>query len=111
MYAYVTLYPEVVRAGSLRNVLRAAADRAGHGLVVGLTSSPGWRYVAARVESDGHRANAHMALSERCFIVDCGIGDVRMASGSTPDLTAVVETLHSWLRAPGSGNSSRSSPF
>lgn len=34
MHEYVTLYPEVVQAGSLQNALQAVADRAGHGLAV-----------------------------------------------------------------------------
>ncbi|MFF4165225.1 hypothetical protein [Streptomyces sp. NPDC001741] len=46
---YATLYPDVVRAGSLRNALQTVADRAGYDLAVELTASPGWRYVAAKV--------------------------------------------------------------
>jgi hypothetical protein len=41
MDEYATLYPEVVQAGCLRSALQAVADRAGHGLAVELTSSPG----------------------------------------------------------------------
>lgn len=100
MHAYVALYPEVVRAGSLRNALQAVADRAGHGLAVELASSPGWRCVAARVEAGGRWARVLMALGERRFIVDCGTGGVRMACGTTPDLSAVAGALHFWLRAP-----------
>ncbi|MFJ6438278.1 hypothetical protein [Streptomyces sp. NPDC091416] len=95
MQDYVMLYPEVAQAGSLQNALQEVAEDAGHGLVVELTSSPGWRHVAVRVESDSHSAYVLLALDERCFIVDCWAGGVRMASGSTPDLAQVVGALHS----------------
>lgn len=101
MHEYLTLYPEVVQAGSLQNALQVVADRAGYGLAVELTSSPGWRQVAARVEADGHSANVLMAQSERSFVVDCWTNHVRMATGSTPDLSAVVGALNSWLQEPG----------
>ncbi|MFG2903061.1 DUF6193 family natural product biosynthesis protein [Streptomyces zaomyceticus] len=101
LHEYLTWYPDVVRAGSLQNASQAAADRAGYGLVVGLTSSPGWRQVAARVEADGRWANVLMARSERSFAVDCWASDVRMATGTTPDLSAVVGALHAWLRDLG----------
>ncbi|MBC9715148.1 hypothetical protein H9Y04_21590 [Streptomyces sp. TRM66268-LWL] len=101
MHEYLTLYPEVVRAGSLQNALQAEADLAGFGLAVELTSSPGWRQVAARVEADGHSANVLMARSERSFVVDCWNNDVHMATGSTPDLSVLVGALHAWLQDPG----------
>lgn len=97
---YVALYPEVVLAGSLRNALQAVADRAGHGFAVGLTSSPGWRHVAARVGADGRSANVLMGLEQRSFTVDCWTGGVSMASGSTHDLHEVAGALHSWLHGP-----------
>lgn len=100
LHRYVTSYPEVVQAGSLQNALQVMADRAGHGLVVELTSSPGWRHVAARVERDGRWAQALMALSERCLTVDCGADGVPMASGETTDLSEVVGAFHSWLQGP-----------
>ncbi|MFD0369688.1 DUF6193 family natural product biosynthesis protein [Streptomyces sp. NPDC127114] len=103
MHEYVTLYPEVVKAGSLQNALQAVADDAGSGLAVELTSSPGWRRVAACVERDGRRADVLMALGERCFIVDCWTGGVRMASGNTSDLTEASGALHSWLEGPRVG--------
>lgn len=111
MHNYVTLYPEVVQAGSLQNALQAVADDAGHGLAIELTSSPGWRRVAARVESDSHSANVLMALGERCFTVGCWTGGVHMASGSTPDLTEVVGALHSWLEGPRVGELVAQWPF
>ncbi|MFE3687606.1 DUF6193 family natural product biosynthesis protein [Streptomyces sp. NPDC059095] len=101
MHEFVALYPEVVRAGSLQNALQAVADHAGHGLAVELTSSQGWRNVAARVEVDGRSANVLMAASGRSFIVDCWTNGVHMATGSTQDLSAVVGALHSWLRVLG----------
>ncbi|WP_199551034.1 DUF6193 family natural product biosynthesis protein [Streptomyces sp. N35] len=97
---YVTLYPEVVQAGSLQNALQTVADRVGHDLVIELTSSPGWRHVAAEVAADGCSAKVLMALTERDFIVDCWTDGVHMASGSTQDLYAVVGALRSWLRKP-----------
>ena len=100
MQEYATLYPDVVRAGSLQNALRGAADDAGYGFVVELTSSPGWRYVAAQVEAEGRSASALMAQQERCFIVDCWAGGVHMATGRTEDLSHVAGAMDSWLRAP-----------
>ncbi|WP_405901837.1 DUF6193 family natural product biosynthesis protein [Streptomyces sp. NBC_00656] len=100
MQDYVMLYPEVVQAGSLQNALQEVAEDAGHGLVVELTSSPGWRHVAARVKSGSHSAYVLMALDERCFIVDCWTSGVHMTTGSTPDLAQVVGALHSWLERP-----------
>ncbi|MFF9869634.1 DUF6193 family natural product biosynthesis protein [Streptomyces sp. NPDC013953] len=100
LHKYVALYPEVVRAGSLQNALQAVADQAGYGFEVELTSSPGWRHVAARVGADGRSANVLMVLDERSFSVDCWTGGVHMASGSTHDLYEVVGVLHSWLQGP-----------
>ncbi|MFC8898329.1 DUF6193 family natural product biosynthesis protein [Streptomyces cinereoruber] len=101
MHKYLTLYPDVVRAGSLQNALQAVSDRVGHGLAVELTSSPGWHEVAARVEAGDRRANVLMALDVRSFSVDCWTGGVHMAAGDTQDLSAVAGALHSWLRVPG----------
>ncbi|MFE9819946.1 DUF6193 family natural product biosynthesis protein [Streptomyces sp. NBC_00236] len=111
MQNYVTLYPEVVQAGSLQNALQEVADGAGHRLLVELTSSPGWRHVAACVASDSHSAYVLMALDERCFIVDCWTDGVHMASGSTPNLTKVVGALHSWLQRPRVGELIAQWPF
>ncbi|WP_327170082.1 DUF6193 family natural product biosynthesis protein [Streptomyces sp. NBC_01336] len=111
MQDYVMLYPEVVQAGSLQRALQEVADAAGRGLVVELTSSPGWRHVAARVESGSHSACALLALDERCFIVDCWAGAVHMATGSTSDLAQVVGALHSWLERPRVGELIAQWPF
>ncbi|MEU5980383.1 DUF6193 family natural product biosynthesis protein [Streptomyces sp. NPDC047315] len=100
MHKYQMLYPDVVQAGSLQNALQVVADRAGHDLAVELTSSPGWRYVAAQVEADGRRAYALMARDERCFIVDCWTGGVHMATGNTQDLFAVAGAFDFWLQGP-----------
>jgi hypothetical protein len=100
MHEYATLYPEVVQAGSLQNALQGVVDRAGHGLTVELTSSPGWRYVAARVAADGFSANVLMARGERSFSVDCLAGDVRMATGDTDDLSEVAGAMRSRLQGP-----------
>jgi hypothetical protein len=100
MHEFVTLYPEVVQAGSLQNALQSVADRAGHRLAVELTSSPGWRHVAAQVGANGRSANVVMSLGERSFSVDCWTGGVRMASGSSQDLCEVAGGLHSWLLGP-----------
>lgn len=101
MHEYATLYPDVVPEGSLQNALQAVADREGLGLAVELTSSPGWRFVAARVEADGRSANIHMISGEqRCFVVDCWTGGVRFATGDTQDLSKVVGALHAWLQGP-----------
>ncbi|MFE1291199.1 DUF6193 family natural product biosynthesis protein [Streptomyces sp. NPDC058751] len=100
MHEYTTLYPEVVRAGSLRNALREEAGRAGYGFEVELTSSPGWRHVAARAEEQGRSANVLMALRERGFSVDCWAGEVHMATGWAEDLSQVAGAVDTWLRAP-----------
>ncbi|MEU8677607.1 DUF6193 family natural product biosynthesis protein [Streptomyces sp. NPDC048560] len=101
MSAYVTLYPEIVQAGSLQNALQAEADRSGRRLAVELTASPGWRHEAARVEADGRSAHVHMGLTERSFSVDCWTSGVHMASGDTQNLSEAVGALHSWLQGPG----------
>lgn len=98
MRSYTPLYPDVVRAGSLRNALQDVADRAGYGLDVELTTSPGWRYVAAKVAAGGRSANVLMALDVRSFAVGCWAGTVHMADGSTDDLPEVAGALHAWLR-------------
>jgi hypothetical protein len=41
-----------------------------------------------------------MARQERCFIMDCWAGSVRMATGETDDLSAVADAMHFWMRAP-----------
>ncbi|MEU9127575.1 DUF6193 family natural product biosynthesis protein [Kitasatospora sp. NPDC048540] len=98
LYGYATLYPDVVGAGSLQNALQAVADRAGGGLAVELTSSPGWRHVAAKVEADGRSAHVLMACGVRSLIVDCWAHGIRMASGSTQDLSEAVGAMRSWHR-------------
>ncbi|MFD7876037.1 DUF6193 family natural product biosynthesis protein [Streptomyces sp. NPDC059766] len=97
---FATLYPEVAQAGSLQRALQAAVDRAGYGFVVELTSSPGWRRVAARAAAGGRSMNVLMAEQERCFILDCWTDEVHMATGSTEDLAQVAGAMDSWLRAP-----------
>ncbi|WP_152627298.1 DUF6193 family natural product biosynthesis protein [Streptacidiphilus melanogenes] len=96
LHAYATLYPEVVRAGSLQNALQLVIDRSGLGLTVELTSSPGWRYVAAKVEVDGRSATVLMASNGRNFSVDCWAQGVHMASGSSQALSEVAGAMHSW---------------
>ncbi|GAA1122144.1 DUF6193 family natural product biosynthesis protein [Kitasatospora arboriphila] len=98
MREYMTLYPEVVRAGSLQNALQTVADRAGYGLPIELTSSPGRRYVAAKAEADGRSTNVLMAISERKFLVNCWAQDIHTASGSTQDLSEVADVMHSWIQ-------------
>lgn len=100
MGEYATVYPEVVQAGCLRSALQAVADRAGHGLAVELTSSPGWRHVAARVEAEGRSVNVLMASRTRSFSVDCWTGGIHMASGSTRTLSEIAGAMHSWLQGP-----------
>lgn len=111
MNDYVTLYPEVVWAGSLQNALQAVADRAGHGLAVELTSSPGWRYVAAQAEAEGRSTNVVMASRVRSFSVDCWAGGVYMACGRTEELAEVAGAMHTWLRGPGVGELVAQWPF
>lgn len=100
MHEYATHYPEVVQAGSLQNALQDVVDRAGYGLTVELTSSPGWRLVAATVAAGGRSANVLMTLHGRGFSVDCWTGQVHMASGLTEDLAEVAGAMHAWLRVP-----------
>ncbi|MGW4692481.1 DUF6193 family natural product biosynthesis protein [Kitasatospora cineracea] len=96
LHEYAALYPEVASAGSLRNALQAVADRAGLGLTVEPTSSPGWRYVAAEVEADGRSTNVLMASSERKFSVNCWAYGVHRPSGSSQDLSEVAGAMRSW---------------
>lgn len=103
MHEYANLYPDVVRAGSLLNALQAEVDRAGCGLTVELTSSPGWRRVAAEVALGDRSANVLMAQRERAFSVDCWAGAVHMATGRSGDLSEVAGALHSWLKVPRVG--------
>jgi hypothetical protein len=77
------------------------AHRAGRELPLELTSSPGWRYVAAKVEADGRSANVLMASSERNFLVDCWARGIHMASGGTQDLSEAAGAMGSWLQGPG----------
>jgi hypothetical protein len=98
MRAYAALYPEVARAGSLRNALQAVVDRAGHDLTVEPTSSPGWRYVAARVAVRGRSAEVLMAQQTRAFSVDCWADGVHMATGDTADLSEAAGMMRSWVR-------------
>jgi hypothetical protein len=94
------LYPDVVRAGSLRSALQGAVDRTGHRFVVELRPPPSWRHVAAQVRGGGRSAGVLMARQERCFIMDCWAGSVRMATGETDDLSEVADAMHFWMRAP-----------
>ncbi|MFL6078136.1 MAG: DUF6193 family natural product biosynthesis protein [Mycobacteriales bacterium] len=97
---YAAHYPEVVNSGSLLKALQAVADHAGYALTVELTSSPGWRRVAAQVSAGDRSANVVMALRERSFSVECWAAGVHMATGTTGDLLEVAGAMHSWLRVP-----------
>ncbi|MGW4937104.1 DUF6193 family natural product biosynthesis protein [Streptomyces sp. NPDC004166] len=97
---YAPLYPEVVGSGSLVNALQAVADRVGYALTVELTSSPGWRRVAAQVSFEDRSATVLMARHERSFSVDCWAGGVHMATGLSSDLSEIAGALHAWLRVP-----------
>ncbi|MEU6339707.1 DUF6193 family natural product biosynthesis protein [Streptomyces sp. NPDC046977] len=98
---YAELYPEVVEAGSLQSAIQTAVDREGLALAVELTSSPGWRYVAAMTEADDRSANVLMADGARTFMVDCWADGVHMASGSTQNLAQVAGALHTWIQGAG----------
>ncbi|MFJ8623931.1 DUF6193 family natural product biosynthesis protein [Kitasatospora sp. NPDC093550] len=99
---YATLYPEVVHAGSLRDALQTAADRAGHALAVEPTSAPGWRHVAAQVEADGRTATVLMLRGdERDFRVTCRAHDIGMATGSVQDLSRAAGAVHTWIQGAG----------
>ncbi|MFC1435518.1 DUF6193 family natural product biosynthesis protein [Streptacidiphilus sp. N1-3] len=98
MHKYATLYPEVVEAGSLQNALQRVVDCAGRGLTVELTSSPGWRYVAAKMEAGDRSANVLMASGERRLLVDCWAHGVHMASGSAQELSEVAGALRAWVQ-------------
>ncbi|MEU4098373.1 DUF6193 family natural product biosynthesis protein [Streptomyces sp. NPDC026673] len=98
LHMYATLYPEVVEAGSLQNALQTTVDREGRALTVELTSSPGWRYVAAKMEANDRSANVLMASGERKFLVDCWAHEVHMASGSAQDLAEVAGALRTWIQ-------------
>ncbi|MGW0859772.1 DUF6193 family natural product biosynthesis protein [Streptomyces sp. NPDC002690] len=98
LYAYAAHCPDVVGAGSPRNALQAVADRARSGLWYGLTSSPGWRHVAAEVVADGRGATVLLVgADERTFVVDCWARGIHMATGRTHDLAAVVGATGSWM--------------
>ncbi|MFB7911929.1 DUF6193 family natural product biosynthesis protein [Kitasatospora sp. NPDC056076] len=108
--AYAALYPEVAAAGSVRDALQAAADRAGLELAVELTSSPGWRYVAAKAETEtetGAEADGRSATviiprgEERVFLVDCWLGGIHMATGGALELADVAAVFHAWVRGSG----------
>ncbi|MFD8291042.1 DUF6193 family natural product biosynthesis protein [Streptomyces lavendulae] len=98
---YAPLYPDVVRAGSLRGALRAEADRAGYGLVIGTYRVPSWQRVAARVgDEGGHRwANVTMDVRLRSFRIGFRADDTaRTVRGGTADLAEAVGVLRCWIR-------------
>ncbi|MFB7180045.1 DUF6193 family natural product biosynthesis protein [Streptomyces sp. NPDC056257] len=96
--AYAESYPEIVRAGSLRNALQAAADRAGPGLTIELMPPPGWRHVVARARSGDRCVIVSMTLGRRSFSVDCRDDGARTAHGGTTDLSEAADATRSWLR-------------
>ncbi|MFJ9776745.1 DUF6193 family natural product biosynthesis protein [Kitasatospora sp. NPDC101157] len=100
LHEYAQLYPEVARAGSVRDALQAAADRAGHELTVELTSSPGWRHVAAKAETGARLATVSMLRArERTFALNCWTNGIHMASGSAQGLAEIAGAMHAWVRA------------
>ncbi|WP_030715926.1 DUF6193 family natural product biosynthesis protein [Streptomyces sp. NRRL F-2580] len=109
--AYAEFYPEIVRAGSLRHALQAAADRAGLGLTIGLMPPPGWRHVVARARSGDRSVIVSMTLGRRSFSVNCRDDGARMAHGSTTDLSEAVGATYSWLRGQGASGLVTQWPF
>ncbi|MEV7525082.1 DUF6193 family natural product biosynthesis protein [Streptomyces sp. NPDC091371] len=97
LFRYAEFYPEVVRAGSLRRVLQAAADRAGGGLAVELLTPPAWRHVVARARADSRDVIVAMTLGRRSFAVDCRAEGSSMARGGSADLDDAAGALRSWL--------------
>ncbi|MER6197440.1 DUF6193 family natural product biosynthesis protein [Streptomyces sp. NPDC001586] len=95
--AYAEFYPDVVRAGSLRQALQAAADRAGHALTIGLMPPPGWRHTVARARSGDRSVIVSMTLGRRSFAVNCRTDGARTAHGNTTDLSEAAGATHSWL--------------
>ncbi|MFJ3723799.1 DUF6193 family natural product biosynthesis protein [Streptomyces sp. NPDC090045] len=96
--AYAEFYPEIVRAGSLRHALQAAADRAGCGLAIELMPPPRWRHVLARARSGNRSVIVSMTLGRRSFAVNCRTDGAPVARGGTADLSEAAGALHSWLR-------------
>ncbi|MDX3533034.1 DUF6193 family natural product biosynthesis protein [Streptomyces sp. MB09-01] len=104
LHAYAEFYPEVLRAGSLRHALQAAADRAGYGLTIELMPPPRWRHIVARARSGNRSVIVSMTLGRRSFSVDCRADGARTAHGGTAELSEAAGALHSWLqglRVPG----------
>ncbi|WP_404962160.1 DUF6193 family natural product biosynthesis protein [Streptomyces sp. 147326] len=96
--AYAEFYPEVVRAGSLRHALQAAADRAGCGLAIELMPPPRWRHAVARARSGNRSVVVSMTLGRRSFSVNCRADGAHMARGGTAELSEAAGALHSWLQ-------------
>ncbi|WP_405940911.1 DUF6193 family natural product biosynthesis protein [Streptomyces sp. NBC_00207] len=96
--AYAEFYPEVVRAGSLRHALQAAADRAGYGLTIELMPPRRWRHVVARARTGNRSVIVSMTLGRRSFAVNCRADGAPMARGATADLSEAAGALHSWLQ-------------
>ncbi|WP_416874569.1 DUF6193 family natural product biosynthesis protein [Kitasatospora sp. SC0581] len=93
---YAAHYPDVARAGSLLNALRAQADRAGLRLGGEPAAEPGRRRTAARVTTGDRLTRVGMTARERSFDVSCWVGGVHLATGSTGDLAEAAGAVATW---------------
>jgi hypothetical protein len=90
------LYPDIAQAGDLRRALQDHFDAASLACRAHHVSSPGWRYVAAKVTSIERDADVVMGIRERVFSLQFWARGVRMARGTTAELSAAAAAMHAW---------------
>jgi hypothetical protein len=90
------LYPDIAAAGSLQNALQAELDHSGPGVEVLSEPSPGWRYLAARVDDGQRHTTVVMGIQERVFVMQFWAEGVCMADGSTDTVAAVAGAVRTW---------------
>src|SRR5690242_19990681 len=90
------LYPDILEAGDLRSALQAEFDTAGLPAQARHVSSPGWRFVAAEVNSAERHADVVMGSQERAFCLQFWTRGVCMANGTTQELPALAAAMNDW---------------
>lgn len=90
------LYPDIKRAGNLREAMQCALNDSGTDLVAAVHPAPEWRSTATVVESATRTSDTHLARRQRLFNIEFSERGVCMASGSTTELATCVGPVVAW---------------
>lgn len=91
-----TLYPDIASAGSLDGAVSKSLADIGSGLVA--STIPVEQFMPYAHVEDGPRfSQVYIAGGQRLFLFDFWSEGIMFGSGSSPELSDVARTIHSWI--------------